>query len=81
MVGEAKNGSEAIALTEQLQPDVILMDIQMPVCNGVTATREIHQRFPWIRILVLTTFDDDEYIWQSLQVGALGYVLKRSPSE
>ena len=53
----------------------------MPVCDGVQATREIHQHYPWIRILVLTTFDDDEYILQSLQVGALGYLLKRTPSQ
>ncbi|TBR61798.1 DNA-binding response regulator [Westiellopsis prolifica IICB1] len=80
IVGEANNGNEAIALTEKLHPDVILMDVRMPVCDGVVATREIHQRYPWIRILVLTTFDEDEYIWQSLQAGALGYLLKSTPS-
>jgi DNA-binding NarL/FixJ family response regulator len=80
VVGQAAHGREAIALTEQLQPDVILMDVRMPVCNGVVATREIHQRFPWIRILMLTTFDEDEYIWESLQAGALGYLLKSTPS-
>ena len=81
VVGQANNGNKAIALTEQLQPDVILMDIQMPICNGVTATREIMGRYPWMRILVLTTFDDDEYIGQSLQAGARGYLLKRKSSE
>jgi DNA-binding NarL/FixJ family response regulator len=80
IVGQANHGQEAIALTQQLQPDVILMDVRMPVCDGVEATRDIHQRFPWIRILVLTTFDEDEYIWQSLQAGALGYLLKSTPS-
>ncbi|WP_315788619.1 response regulator transcription factor [Fischerella sp. JS2] len=80
IVGEANDGNEAIALTEKLQPDVILMDVRMAVCDGVVATREIHQRYPWIRILVLTTFDEDEYIWQSLQAGALGYLLKSTPS-
>jgi DNA-binding NarL/FixJ family response regulator len=80
IVGQANHGKEAIALTQQLQPDVILMDVRMPVCDGVEATRDIHQRFPWIRILVLTTFDEDEYIWQSLQAGALGYLLKSTPS-
>lgn len=80
VVGQANHGQEAIALTEQLQPDVILMDVRMPVCDGVAATREIHQRYPWIRILVLTTFDEDEYIWQSLQAGALGYLLKSTPA-
>ena len=81
IVGQANNGNSAIALTEKLQPDVILMDIQMPVCNGVTATREIVGRYPWMRILVLTTFDDDEYIEESLQAGAKGYLLKRKPTE
>lgn len=66
VLGQARDGLEAIALAEKLQPDVILMDVRMPLCDGVVATREIHQRYPWMRILVLTTFDDDEYIWQSL---------------
>lgn len=81
VIGQASNGREAIALAERLQPDVILMDMQMPVCNGVNATREIIARYPWMRILVLTTFDDDEYIGQSLQAGAKGYLLKRKSSE
>lgn len=81
VVGEASNGQEAIALTVELQPDVVLMDVRMPDCDGVTATREIHQRYPWIQIVVLTTFDDDEYIWQSLSAGAIGYLLKRTPAE
>lgn len=81
IVGEANHGQEAIALTEQLQPDVILMDVRMPICNGVAATRELHQRYPWIRILVLTTFDEDEYVFESLEVGALGYLLKSTPSK
>ncbi|MEM9947866.1 MAG: response regulator transcription factor [Cyanobacteria bacterium P01_D01_bin.36] len=80
VVGQAENGEQAIALTQQHQPDVILMDIRMPVFNGVEATRMIHQRYPWIRILVLSTFDEDEYIWQSLQFGALGYLLKSTPA-
>lgn len=81
IVGQAEDGKEAINLTEQLQPDVVLMDVQMPICNGVEATREISQRFPSVKILVLTTFDDDEYIWASLQAGASGYLLKRTPAE
>ncbi len=81
VVGQASNGEEGIALTKQLQPDVILMDVRMPICDGVVATREIIQRYPWIRILVLTMFDDDEYIGQSLRAGALGYLLKHTPIE
>lgn len=80
IIGQASHGKEAIDFAETLQPDVILMDVRMPICDGVVATKEIHQRFPWIRILVLTTFDEDEYIWQSLQAGALGYLLKSTPS-
>lgn len=81
VVGEANHGQEAISFCQEFQPDVILMDIQMPVCDGVEATREIHHRYPWIRILVLTTFDQDQYIWQSLQAGALGYLLKNTPAK
>jgi DNA-binding NarL/FixJ family response regulator len=81
VVGEAGNGEEAILLAETLRPDVILMDVRMPICNGVEATKVIHQRFPWIRIMVLTTFNEDEYICQSLQNGALGYILKSTPSQ
>ena len=81
VVGQAENGQEAISLTKQLKPDVILMDVQMPICDGVEATRKINQDFPWIKILVLTTFDDDDYVWASLQAGALGYLLKRTPAE
>ena len=81
VIGQAGNGREAITLSASHQPDVILMDVRMPLCNGVEATRIIHQRYPWIRILVLSTFDEDEYIWQSLQFGALGYLLKSTPAQ
>ncbi|MBI4784035.1 MAG: response regulator transcription factor [Oscillatoriophycideae cyanobacterium NC_groundwater_1537_Pr4_S-0.65um_50_18] len=81
VVGQACNGQEAIAFAAERQPDVVLMDVRMPICDGLTATHEIHQRYPWIQIVVLTTFDDDEYIWQSLQSGAIGYLLKRTPTD
>lgn len=81
VVGQAIDGKNAIALTGTLQPHVILMDIRMPNCDGVTATREILRSYPWIRIMVLTTFDEDEYIWESLKAGATGYLLKNTPSE
>jgi DNA-binding NarL/FixJ family response regulator len=81
IVGQASHGYEAIALVKTDQPDVILMDVRMPICDGVEATQIIHQQYPWIRILVLSTFDEDDYICRSLQAGALGYLLKDTPSE
>jgi DNA-binding NarL/FixJ family response regulator len=81
VVGQADDGQAAIALTAQLKPDVILMDMRMPICGGVLATQKIHEQFPQIRILVLTTFDEDELIRDSLRAGAAGYLLKNTPSE
>lgn len=81
IVGEADNGQAAIALVESLQPDVVLMDIRMPLVDGVAATREIEKRFTNTKVLVLTTFDDDEYVAQAMQFGAKGYLLKDTPSE
>lgn len=81
VVGEAENGQAAIDLIKPLQPDVVLMDIRMPVMDGVAATREICQKFPQIKILVLTTFDDDEYVKAAVSYGAMGYLLKDTPSE
>jgi DNA-binding NarL/FixJ family response regulator len=81
IVGEAENGAIAVNLVDQLQPDVVLMDIRMPIMDGVAATKEIQQRFANTKILVLTTFDDDEYVTAALQNGAMGYLLKDTPSE
>jgi DNA-binding NarL/FixJ family response regulator len=81
VVGDAENGEIAIHLIEELSPDVVLIDIRMPVMDGVAATREIQKRFPEIKVLVLTTFDDDEYVKAALQNGAMGYLLKDTPSE
>src|ERR687886_2746131 len=81
VVGEGENGQAAIALVESLQPDVVLMDIRMPIMDGVAATREIEKRFANTKVLVLTTFDDDEYVAQAMQYGAKGYLLKDTPSE
>jgi DNA-binding NarL/FixJ family response regulator len=81
VVGEAENGQEAIALVEALQPNVVLMDVRMPVMDGVEGTREICQQFPQIKVLILTTFDDQDYVTQALQAGASGYLLKDTPFE
>lgn len=81
IVGEAENGQVALELVETLQPDVVLMDVRMPVMDGVAATREIQQRFSQTKVLVLTTFDDDQYVAQAIQYGAAGYLLKDTPPE
>ncbi|VAW31778.1 Two-component transcriptional response regulator, LuxR family [hydrothermal vent metagenome] len=80
VVGEASNGEEAITAVAELSPDVILMDLRMPVLNGVAATRQISQSHPNSRVIVLTTFDDDEYLFDGLRAGAVGYLLKDVPS-
>ncbi|BAU11929.1 two component transcriptional regulator, LuxR family [Leptolyngbya sp. NIES-3755] len=81
VVGEAEDGQQAIAQVELLQPDVVLMDVRMPVMDGVAATRSIHERFSQTKVLVLTTFDDDEYVSQAIRVGARGYLLKDTHSD
>ncbi|MDF5711724.1 MAG: response regulator transcription factor [Nostoc sp. S4] len=81
IVGEAQNGEEAISLVTEFQPDVVLLDIRMPVMDGVAATQEIQKRFTKTKILILTTFDDNEYVSAALQSGAMGYLLKDTPSE
>ncbi len=81
IVGDADNGRKAVELVEKLQPNVVLMDIRMPLMDGVAATKEIRSKFADTKILVLTTFDDDEYIKAALQNGAMGYLLKDTPSE
>jgi DNA-binding NarL/FixJ family response regulator len=76
VVGEAENGEEALALYTTLAPDVVLMDIRMPGMDGVEATRRLHERARGVKVIILTTFDDDEYIFEGLRAGALGYLLK-----
>jgi DNA-binding NarL/FixJ family response regulator len=81
VVGEASNGHEAVTLVAQLHPDVVLMDVRMPIADGISGTRQICQQFPDTRVLMLTTFDDQEYVSQALQAGASGYLLKDTPFE
>lgn len=80
IVGEAGNGLEAIQQAAALRPDVILMDVRMPSMDGVEATRRIRAVYPECRVLLLTTFDDDEYVFDGLTAGASGYLLKDSES-
>ncbi|MEM7725196.1 MAG: response regulator transcription factor [Cyanobacteria bacterium P01_A01_bin.45] len=81
IVGEAENGKMAVEKALELQPDLILMDVRMPIMDGVAATLTIREKAPDIKVLVLTTFDDDEYITKAMQNGAKGYLLKDTPSE
>lgn len=86
IVGEAENGKKAIALVEELlainqQLDLILMDVRMPIMDGVAAIKKLSEQFSSIPVLVLSTFDDDEYITKAMQYGAKGYLLKDTPIE
>ncbi|MEH2182594.1 response regulator transcription factor [Nostoc sp.] len=76
VIGEAENGQRALEVIAALQPDIVLMDIRMPVMDGVATTKAIAQQYPDIKVLVLTTFDDDEYVFQAMRLGAKGYLLK-----
>ncbi len=76
VVGEAENGQEALTAFEKLAPDVVLMDIRMPIMNGVEAIRHLRGKWPEAKVIILTTFDDDAYVFDGLRAGALGYLLK-----
>ena len=81
VVCQAENGQQGVEKALALQPDVILMDVRMPVMDGVAAARTLQQQAPELKILVLTTFDDDEYVTKAMQYGVKGYLLKDTPSE
>ncbi len=81
VIGEAADGEEAVRLTEKLKPDLVLMDVSMPRLNGLEATRIIKQKYPGVAVLVLTAYDDDQYVFAVLQAGAAGYLLKDSRGE
>jgi NarL family two-component system response regulator LiaR len=81
VVGEAENGQEAINLTHSLKPDVVLMDLKMPVLDGVEAIKQIHTQAPDIQLIILTTFADDDHIYDGIAAGARGYLLKDAPPD
>ena len=80
VVGEAANGSEALKIVKELEPDVVLMDITMPIMDGLEATRRIHKEFPRIRVLALTQYDDKEYVFPVIEAGASGFISKVAAS-
>ncbi len=81
IAGVAGSGREAVEMIGREAPDLVLMDVRMPGMSGVSATGEIKKQFPSVKVIMLTTFDDDEYIFEALRVGASGYLLKSSDSD
>ncbi|MFQ5408976.1 MAG: response regulator [Anaerolineales bacterium] len=81
VVGQAADGRAALQLVAEHAPEVVLMDVRMPGMNGVAATREMHAHHPDTRVIVLTTFDEDEYVFEALKAGAAGYLLKSTDPE
>ena len=81
VVGTAGDGAEAVEMVSDKRPDLILMDLKMPIMNGVEATRQIRMKYPEVKVLVLTTYADDEWVFDAIQAGASGYLLKDTPRE
>ncbi len=81
VVGAASDGAQAVEMVAEARPDVVLMDLKMPAMNGVQATRLIRERHPEVRVLVLTTYDADEWVFDAIRSGAAGYLLKDTPRE
>jgi len=79
VVGTAEDGSAAVQIVDKERPDLVLMDLKMPVMNGIEATRQIRTKFPEVKVLVLTTYNDDEWVLDAIQAGASGYLLKDTP--
>ena len=81
VLGTAQDGAQAVELVAQSQPDLVLMDLKMPGMNGIEATRQIRAKFPAVKVLVLTTYDDDEWVFDAIRADASGYLLKDTPRE
>ncbi len=81
IIGLAEDGAAAVDMVARDQPDLVLMDLKMPITNGVEATRQIRSQFPNVKVLVLTTYDDDEWVLNAIRAGASGYLLKDSPRD
>jgi DNA-binding NarL/FixJ family response regulator len=81
VIGQAKDGQEAVELVEKLRPDLVVMDLKMPKLNGVQATKAIKEKFPTVAILVLTTYDLDDWVANAIRNGANGYLLKDTPPQ
>jgi NarL family two-component system response regulator YdfI len=81
LVGEASDGASAIRVVEEIQPDVVLMDLRMPGMDGLGAIKQIHSKWPQVAIVILTTYNEDEWLLQGLRAGACGYLLKDASSE
>ena len=79
VVGIAGDGAAAVDMVGEKRPDLVLMDLKMPVMNGVEATRQIRAKYPEVKILVLTTYDEDEWVFDAIRAGAMGYLLKDTP--
>ena len=81
VVGLAEDGYDAVQMVTARKPDIVLMDLKMPGMNGIRATDEIHKKFPQVRVLVLTTFGEDEWVFDAIRSGASGYLLKGTPRQ
>ena len=81
VVGTAEDGATAVEMVGKERPDLVLMDLKMPIMNGVEATRQIRTKYPEVKVLVLTTFDNDEWVLDAIQAGASGYLLKDTPRD
>jgi DNA-binding NarL/FixJ family response regulator len=81
VVGIAEDGASAVEMVASKKPDIVLMDLKMPIMNGVEATRQIQAKYPEVKVLVLTTYDDDEWVFDAVQAGASGYLLKDTPRD